>query len=55
MNLEVVGGVGWFNRKMEMKLGNGMETRFWKDTFLSNEPLGDCFPSLFSLTNDKDI
>jgi hypothetical protein len=24
MNLEVVGGVWWFNREMEMKLGNGM-------------------------------
>jgi len=35
-------------------IGNGKRTVFWHDTWLANYCLGDRFPTLYHLSNDKD-
>ncbi|PWA75817.1 RNA-directed DNA polymerase, eukaryota, Nucleotide-binding alpha-beta plait domain protein [Artemisia annua] len=34
-------------------IGNGLDIRFWLDTWISDEPLKDLFPSLFRLERNK--
>lgn len=55
MALEPVGGMRWFCREVERKVGNGSDTLFWKDTWVANEPLRDVFPRLFSLAICQDV
>nr|GEZ83283.1 RNA-directed DNA polymerase, eukaryota [Tanacetum cinerariifolium] len=38
----------------KIRVGNGMATRFWKDTWLGESCLRHKFPRLFALENDKD-
>nr|GEV90309.1 RNA-directed DNA polymerase, eukaryota [Tanacetum cinerariifolium] len=37
----------------KIKVGNGMNTSFWNDVWLSESPLKQCFPRLFALEDDK--
>ncbi|GJW17162.1 RNA-directed DNA polymerase, eukaryota [Tanacetum coccineum] len=37
----------------KLKVGNGMNTSFWNDVWLSESPLKQCFPRLFALKDDK--
>jgi len=53
MGLEV-GGICWFSRELERKVRNGMNTFFWKDAWVSNVPLMESFPRLFSLACSQD-
>ena len=53
--LEPVGGVRWFCREVERKVGNGRDTLFWKDVWVANKPLRDAFPRLFSLALFQDV
>lgn len=55
MALEPVGGVRWFSRDVERKVGNGRDTLFWKDAWVANELLRDAFPYLFSLALSQDV
>nr|GEV82871.1 RNA-directed DNA polymerase, eukaryota [Tanacetum cinerariifolium] len=43
-----------FLSHFKIKIGNGMATRFWKDTWLGESYLRYKFPRLFVLENDKD-
>jgi hypothetical protein len=44
----------FFNRG-SFNIGNGVETRFWKDTWLGNKPLADQYPSLYSIVHRKQV
>ncbi|XP_045802983.1 uncharacterized protein LOC123896664 [Trifolium pratense] len=44
----------WFDQSVVKKLGNGMCTSFWKDTWVGDRPLCDRFPRLFSISTQKD-
>ncbi|GJS29330.1 RNA-directed DNA polymerase, eukaryota [Tanacetum coccineum] len=37
------------------RVGNGMQTRFWKDHWIGDAPLYDLFPRLFSLEMSGDV
>jgi len=54
MLLEEVGGVGWFNRELVMKVDNGMGTLFWKDSWATTLSLMKIFPRLFSISSCQD-
>ncbi|GJR56471.1 hypothetical protein Tco_1406992 [Tanacetum coccineum] len=38
-----------------IRVGNGMQTRFWKDHWIGDAPLYDLFPRLFSLEMSGDV
>jgi hypothetical protein len=44
----------FFNRG-SFNVGNGVETRFWVDTWLGNKPLADEYPSLYSIVHRKKL
>jgi hypothetical protein len=44
----------FFNRG-SFNVGNGVETRFWEDTWLGNKPLADQYPSLYSIVHRKQV
>ncbi|CAJ2637211.1 unnamed protein product [Trifolium pratense] len=44
----------WFSQGVIKKLGNGVCTRFWWDTWIGEVPLNVRFPRLFSITTQKD-
>jgi len=54
MSLEVDGGINWFTNTVRKKLGNGSNTRFWKDRWVGEMPLLQLFPRLFSISNQKE-
>jgi hypothetical protein len=45
----------WLDEVIERKLGNGTNTRFWRDLQLGDSRLCDKFPRLFSLSLQKEI
>lgn len=49
------GGYNNFAECLRWKLGNGDGIRFWKDIWLGDSKLMDCFPSIFAIARDKDI
>jgi len=55
MELEEVGGNRWFNRELIRKVGNGLETYFWKDAWITSVPFMESFPRLFTLANCQDV
>ncbi|PWZ05294.1 hypothetical protein Zm00014a_015219 [Zea mays] len=44
-----------FYKYCKTEVGNGLNTSFWKSTWLGNQPLSIQFPVLFDLTYDKDV
>ena len=46
--------VGWLQRKMTFKVGNGKRVKFWTDRWCGDKPLGDAFLMLFSIASTKD-
>ncbi|GJV76921.1 RNA-directed DNA polymerase, eukaryota [Tanacetum coccineum] len=38
-----------------IRVGNGLQTRFWKDHWIGDAPLYDLFPRLFSLEMSSDV
>ncbi|MCH79829.1 hypothetical protein A2U01_0000587, partial [Trifolium medium] len=44
----------WFLQGVVKKLGNGLHTSFWRDTWVGEVPLWDCFPRLFSISSQKE-
>jgi len=54
MGVEEFQGVRWFNDELIRKVGDGVNTFFWKDPWVSNVPLMLAFPRLFSLTSNQD-
>ena len=53
-SLEVSVGVNWFNREVSKRIGNGLNTKFWHDSWVGIDPLRVNFPRLFSLSNQKE-
>lgn len=39
---------------LQVKVGNGRKTKFWKDTWNDQTPLMDSFPDLFTLCNNPE-
>jgi hypothetical protein len=54
MGLEGMGDVRWIYRELERKVGDGMNTFFWKDTWVTSVTLMEVFPCIFSLTLDQE-
>ena len=54
MSLEVGEGPNWFTIRVRRKIGNGMNTTFWKDRWLAEAPLMSLFPRLFSISTQKE-
>lgn len=50
-----MGGISWFERELERKVWNGIETSFWKDVWLGNEAFCVTYPRLFSILSHQDI
>jgi hypothetical protein len=44
----------WFAQNVVKKLGNDTHTSFWDDIWVSNLPLKDRFPRLFSISTQKE-
>jgi hypothetical protein len=44
----------FFNRGF-FKVGNGMSTRFWEDTWLGKTPLATQYPSLYNIVRHKNV
>jgi hypothetical protein len=44
-----------FFSRGSFKLGDGMNTRFWEDTWLGDKPLADQYPSLYSIVHRKQV
>ena len=44
----------FFNRGF-FKIGNGMSTRFWEDTWFGKTPLANQYPSLYNIVRHKDV
>lgn len=47
-------GVWWFRNELVRKVGVSSNTFFWKDPWVSNVPLMEAFPCLYSLDNSQD-
>jgi hypothetical protein len=37
------------------KISNGLETRFWEDTWLGDAPLNICYPLLYNIVQQKIV
>ena len=44
-----------FFQRGSMIVGNGQNTRFWKDTWLGDKPLCDQYPSLYRIVNHDNV
>ncbi|XP_021979164.1 uncharacterized protein LOC110875275 [Helianthus annuus] len=42
------------SEKLKVTVGDGKNTKFWKDSWLTNQPLKNIFPDLFRLAKHKD-
>jgi hypothetical protein len=42
-----------FFSRGQFQVGNGLETRFWEDSWLGNEPLSIQYPSLYNIVQKK--
>ncbi|XP_024642219.1 uncharacterized protein [Medicago truncatula] len=47
-------GVWWFRNELVRKVGVASNTFFWKDPWVSNVPLMEAFPCIYSLDNSQD-
>lgn len=54
VNLEVFGGIPWFNREVVISVGNGRKTSFWNDKWIGNSSFRAKYPRLFSISNQKE-
>jgi hypothetical protein len=54
ISLEEGAGGNWFTNSVRRKIGNGVNTRFWKDKWLGDIPLSILFPRLYSLSCCKE-
>jgi hypothetical protein len=45
----------WFSQRVVKKLGNGANTRFWRDLWVGEIPLQCKFPRLFSISTQKEM
>lgn len=53
-NLEGEVGVPWLKNEVVKEMGNGRRTSFWKDHWVGEMPLCDCFPRLYSISNQRE-
>ena len=44
----------FFNRGY-FKIGDGVSTRFWEDTWLGNTPLQSQYPSFYNIAQRKNV
>jgi hypothetical protein len=44
-----------FFSRGNFKIGDGLSTRFWEDTWLGNKPLATQYPELYSIVNRKQV
>ena len=44
-----------FFRRGHFKVGNGLQTRFWEDTWLGDEPLAVQYPLLYNIVQRKNV
>jgi hypothetical protein len=49
-----VDSTNWLEEGMVRRLGNGMNTRFWKDVWIGDSPLCIKFPRLYSISLQKN-
>jgi hypothetical protein len=47
-------GNDWLSREIIRKMGNGVQTSFWKECWLGSVPLCEKFPRLFSISLQKE-
>jgi hypothetical protein len=45
----------WFAANIVKKVGNGVNTSFWYDTWVGESPLKDWFPRLYSISTQKEV
>lgn len=50
----VVAGDKWFESMVVRKVGHGDKTRFWRDTWVGNEPLAFKYPRLYATSCQKE-
>lgn len=55
MSLKVLVRENCFNREFERRVGNGGNTRFWKDVCVGDSPVKVWFPHLYSLSIQRVI
>jgi len=55
MKLEGGGGDGWLVTEVVHKVGDGMNTSFWKDRWHSEEVLCNLYPRLYALSTNKNV
>jgi hypothetical protein len=46
--------VDWFSQQAIKRIGNGLQTSFWKDRWIGNFSLLERFPRLFSISTQKE-
>jgi hypothetical protein len=44
-----------FFSRGSLTIGNGMDTRFWEDTWLGNKSLAEQYPSLYNIVQRKQL
>ena len=44
-----------FFQRGSMEVGNGLNTRFWEDSWLKDEPLSVQYPSLYGIVNHPNV
>jgi hypothetical protein len=54
INLGDFGGPNWFNSEVERKVGNGLASSFWNDTWKEDTCFRDKYPRLFLISNQKE-
>ena len=45
----------WYEKGKGHVIGNGKQTRFWKDVWFEDCPLKISYPRLFNMCHDQDI
>lgn len=55
MTSEGNGGDNWFVSEVTRKIGDGMDTSFWNDKWISEGVLSNLFPRLFAISTQKNI
>jgi len=48
------GSLNWFNLEVERKVGNGLNSSFWNDTWNRGRCLRERYPRLFSISTQKE-